>query len=111
LEYKAEGMSLRNDNGSQFIATAVRAFLKEKGVLQEFSHVATPGDNAYIEALHSNLQREVIDRFEFDSIYHAQMIIDRYYKWYNEKRRHSSLKGKTPQNIYNQYFNPNPLEN
>jgi putative transposase len=111
LEYKAEGMSLRNDNGSQFIATAVRAFLKEKGVLQEFSHVATPGDNAYIEALHSNLQREVIDRFEFDSIYHAQMIIDRYYKWYNEKRRHGSLKGKTPQNIYNQYFNPNPFEN
>jgi putative transposase len=111
LEYKAEGMSLRNDNGSQFIATAVRAFLKEKGVLQEFSHVATPEDNAYIEALHSNLQREVIDRFEFDSIYHAQMIIDRYYKWYNEKRRHGSLKGKTPQNIYNQYFNPNPFEN
>lgn len=60
LEYKAEGITLRNDNGSQFIATAVREFLKEKGVYQEFSHVATPEDNAYIEALHSNLQREVI---------------------------------------------------
>ena len=36
-------------------------------------------DNADIEALHSNLQREVIDRFEFDSLYHAQMIIERYY--------------------------------
>ena len=45
---------------------------------REFSHVATPEDNAYIEALHSNLQREVIDRFEFDSIYHAQMTINRY---------------------------------
>ena len=111
LEYKAEGMSLRNDNGSQFIAGAVRQFLKEKGVLQEFSHVATPEDNAYIEALHSNLQREVIDRFEFDSIYHAQMIIDRYYLWYNEKRRHGSLRGKTPNAVYNQYFNPNPFEN
>lgn len=110
LEYKTEGMTLRNDNGSQFIATAVRAYLKEKGILQEFSHVATPEDNAYIEALHSNLQREVIDRFEFDSIYHAQMIIDRYYKWYNEKRRHGSLKGRTPQIIWNQYFNPNPFE-
>lgn len=56
LEYKAEGMSLRNDNGSQFITQAVRQYLKEKGILQEFSHVATPEDNAYIEALHSNLQ-------------------------------------------------------
>ena len=110
LEYKAEGMTLRNDNGSQFIAGVVRQFLKEKNILQEFSHVATPEDNAYIEALHSNLQREVIDRFEFDSIYHAQMIIDRYYKWYNEKRRHGSLKGRTPGSVYNHFFNPIPFE-
>jgi putative transposase len=78
LEYKAEKMSLRNDNGSQFIAHAVREFLQEKNVLQEFSRVATPEDNAFIEALHSNLQREVIDRFEFDSVYHAQKVIAYY---------------------------------
>ncbi|MEO6550734.1 MAG: IS3 family transposase [Ferruginibacter sp.] len=108
LEYPTEGMTLRNDNGSQFIANAVRQYLKEKKVLQEFSHVATPEDNAYIEALHSNLQREVMDRFEFDSIYHAQMIIDRYYKWYNEKRKHGSLQRKAPETVWNQYFNPFP---
>jgi putative transposase len=111
LEYKTEGMTLRNDNGSQFIAGAVRQYLKEKGIYQEFSHVATPEDNAFIEALHSNLQREVIDRFEFESIYHAQMIIDRYYRWYNEKRRHGSLDGRTPQSVWDQYYNPNPFEN
>lgn len=110
LEYKAEGMSLRNDNGSQFIANVVREYLKEKGVYQEFSHVATPQDNAYIEALHSSLQREVIDRFEFDSIYHAQIVIDRYYKWYNEKRRHWSLNGQTPETVWKNY-NPIPFEN
>jgi putative transposase len=109
LDYKIEGMSLRNDNGSQFIAIAVREYLKEKGIYQEFSHVATPEDNAYIEALHSNLQREVIDRFEFDSIYHAKMIIDRYYKWYNEKRRHGSLQGRTPQAVWDQYLIRFPL--
>jgi putative transposase len=108
MEYQAEGMTLRNDNGSQFIAGAVRQYLKDKRILQEFSHVATPEDNAYIEALHSNLQREVMDRFEFESIYHAQMIIDRYYKWYNEKRRHGSLSGKTPEIVWNKYFNPFP---
>ena len=76
------------------------------------AHSSLPqqSDLAYIEALHSNLQREVMDRFEFDSIYHAQMIIGRYYKWYNEKRRHGSLKGKTPIAVYNQYFNPNPFD-
>jgi len=110
LEYKIKGMSLRNDNGSQFIAKVVREYLKDKGVYQEFSHVATPEDNAYIEALHSNLQREVIDRFEFESIYHAQLIIDRYYKWYNEKRRHGSLKRQTPDTVWKKY-NPGPFEN
>jgi transposase InsO family protein len=47
LQYKSEGMSPKNDNGSQLIAGAVRQFLKSKGVLQEFSHVAKPEDNAY----------------------------------------------------------------
>lgn len=73
LDYKAEGMWFRNDNASQFTANTVREYLKEKGVYQESSHVDRPQDNAYIEALHSNQQR---------------VVIDRYYKWYNEKRRH-----------------------
>jgi putative transposase len=77
---------------------------------QEFSHVATPEDNAYIEALHSILQREVIERFEFESIYHAQLVINRYYKWYNEKRRHGSLGGQTPEIVWKKY-NPIPFEN
>lgn len=111
LEYKPDGMTIRNDNGGQFIAAVVRQFLKSKGVYQEFSRVATPEDNAYIEALHSNLQREVINRFEFESIYHAQLVIDRYYKWYNEKRRHGSLKRRRPEEIWNEYFfNPFPYK-
>jgi transposase InsO family protein len=110
LEYKAEGMSIRNDNGSQFIAQVVREYLREKGVYQEFSHVATPEDNAYIEAFHSNLQREVMERYEFDSIYHAQMVLDRYYEWYNEKRRHGALKRQTPNHVFKKY-NPIPFEN
>jgi putative transposase len=107
LEYKAEGITLRNDNGSQFIATAVREYLKEKGGYQELYHVATPQDNAYIEAMHSMLQWEVIESFEFESIYQAQFIIDRYYKWYNEKRRHGSLGGQTPDKVWKNY-NPIP---
>ena len=94
MEYRIENITLRNDNGSQFIAGVVRQFLKEKGVNQEFTHVATPEENAYIEALHSNVQREVVERFEFESIYHAQMIFSRYYEWYNNYRKHGSLGRK-----------------
>jgi putative transposase len=68
LEYKIEGITLRNDNGSQFIAGVVRQFLKDKGFNQEFTHVATREENAYIEALHSNVQCEVVERYAFESI-------------------------------------------
>lgn len=97
MEYKIEGMTIRNDNGGQFIAGVVRQYLKEKGVNQEFTHVATPEENAYIEALHSNVQREVVERFEFESVYHAQMIFHRYYEWYNKHRKHGSLGRKSPE--------------
>ncbi len=49
MDYKTEGMIFRNDNGSQFIAGVVRQFLKDKGVIHEFTHVATAEENAYIE--------------------------------------------------------------
>ena len=110
LQYHPEGMTLRNDNGSQFIASAVRQYLKGKGIYQEFTHVATPQDNGYIESLHASLQREVIDRFEFETLEQAQSVIGRYYNWYNEKRRHWSLQRGTPAQVWNQYFNPWPYK-
>ena len=95
MEYKIEGITLRNDNGSQFIAGVVRQFLKDKGVTQEFTHVATPEENAYIEALHSNVQREVVEQYEFESIYHAQIIFNRYYEWYKNDRKQGELGSKS----------------
>ena len=97
MEFKIEGITLRNDNGSHFIAGVVRLFLKDKGVNQEFTHVATQEEIVYIEALHSNVLREVVDRFEFESIYHAQIIFNRYYEWYNNHRKHAALCRKSPE--------------
>jgi hypothetical protein len=47
MEYKIEGITLRNDNGSQFIAGVVRQFLKDKGVNQEFTGYFTPKFTTY----------------------------------------------------------------
>ena len=74
LEYRIAGYTIRNDNGSQFIAKMVREFLIEKGVIQEFTHVATPEENSYIEAFHSIVQIEVVERFDFESFHHAKMF-------------------------------------
>ena len=42
------GVSVRTDNGSQFIAHSVREFFTQAGITQEFTHVATPEENAHI---------------------------------------------------------------
>ena len=39
MEYKTDGIALRNGNGVQFIAGVVRQILKGKGVNQEFTNV------------------------------------------------------------------------
>lgn len=96
LKYSLKGVIIRNDNGSQFIAHKLRQALQDMEALQEFTHVATPEENAYIEAFHSIQQRELMDRFQFVSYYDARQHIRRYMYWYNHLRRHGSLKGMTP---------------
>lgn len=97
LMYDLKGVIIRNDNGSQFLANQVRAFLIQLEAQQEFTHVATPEENAYIEAFHSILQRELIDRFEFSSFYEAKQHLENYMQWYNYERKHKRLGRITPQ--------------
>ena len=109
LEYPITGMRLRNDNGSQFIAHKVRDFLKMMGVYQEFTHVATPEENAYIESFFKLLQTEVMERFEWNSFFQLQLLINRYIEFYNSERIHSAIEYLSPNNYlmkYNQKLNP-----
>jgi len=87
------------------IAQNLQVLSADDVLARELQYVATPEENAYIEALHSNFQREVVERFEFESIYHAQMIFNRYYDWYNNHRKHGALGRKSPE----QYLRENDL--
>lgn len=90
-EYGIKGVTIRNDNGSQFIANNVKQYLRTAEANQEFTHIATPEENSYIEAFHSIVQREVVDRFEFDSFYHAKHTLAAHRNWYDNKRLHRSI--------------------
>lgn len=96
LRYGLKGVFIRNDNGSQFIANQVRQTLQAMEANQEFTHVATPEENAYIEAFHSIEQRELIDRYIFSSYYDAKQHIEKYMIWYNTKRKHGAIGWLTP---------------
>lgn len=96
LQYGIKGVTIRNDNGSQFIANEVKQFLCSAEAKQEFTHIATPEENAYIEAFHSIVQREVIDRFEFESFYEAKSTFTKHREWYNNHRKHGQIGRITP---------------
>lgn len=96
LRFGLKGVIIRNDNGSQFIARQVREVLQSLEAQQEFTHVATPEENAYIEAFHSIEQSELIDRHSFLSFYDAKQHIEKYMHWYNFKRKHGAIGFITP---------------
>lgn len=104
-QYGIKGVTVRNDNGSQFIANDVRAFLASSDATQEFTHVSTPQENSYIEAFHSIVQTEVIQRFEFASYYEAKLAFEKHLYWYNNQRKHGQLGRITPQQKWDQYQN------
>ncbi len=102
-QYQVKGMTLRNDNGSQFIAHTVRNYLQEKEVVQEFIHVSTPQENSFIEAYHSVIDRELLQPRQFATIEEAVQIFNRWRQFYNHRRLHGSLGNKTPAYIWERY--------
>jgi transposase InsO family protein len=96
LMYNLKSVTIRNDNGAQFIAHKVRNYLKQLEARQEFTHVATPEENSYIESFHSIMQRELIDRHHFESYYESKLHMEKYMWWYNYKRRHEQIGNVTP---------------
>ena len=91
-----ESVVIRSDNGSQFTAKKVREYLGIIGVQQEFPHVATPEENAHIEAYHGILKKEVFARFDYRSFGEIQQILKRFVKFYNNERLHGLLGRITP---------------
>jgi putative transposase len=104
-QYGIKGVTVRNDNGSQFIANDVKQFLASTEARQEFTHIATPQENSYIEAFHSIVQTEVIERYEFAGFYEAKNTFRKHLEWYNNERKHGQLGRITPQAKWNQYQN------
>ncbi len=97
LDYRyPDNIVIRSDNGSQFIAKKVREYLGLVGVEQEFTHIATPEENAHIEAYHGILKKEVFNRFEYRTFGEIEKILKEYVRFYNHERLHGLLGRITP---------------
>jgi len=87
---------IRSDNGSEFIGKAVNGWLAENGIKPIFIEPGKPWQNGKGESFNGKLRDECLSREWFSSVKEAQVVIEKWRKFYNEERPHSSLGYLTP---------------
>lgn len=92
------------DQGSQFTSEAFTSVLKDHGIKISMDGVKRALDNIYVERLWRSLKYEEIYLNDYASMLDLRHAVDRYFKFFNERRYHQSLEYKTPDEIYGQRF-------
>lgn len=87
---------LRSDNGPEFIATAVRQWLSNVGVKTRYIDPGKPWQNAFGESFNSRFRDECLNQEVFYGLADARVIVNRWWRYYNTERPHSSLDYKSP---------------
>jgi putative transposase len=87
---------LRSDNGSEFIAKAVKRWLKERAVRTHYIDPGAPWQNAYGESFNGKLRDECLNMETFTTVREAKFILGQWRDYYNNQRPHSSLNYLTP---------------
>lgn len=87
---------IRSDNGPEFIAKAVKAWLERSGVKTLYIEPGSPWENAYSESFNSRFRDELLNREIFTSLFEAQVLAEAYRLEHTHERPHSSLGYRTP---------------
>lgn len=90
------GLTLRVDNGSQYMSRAFRSSMTSLGITLEYIYVNTPEQNGHIESFHKTLKKEYVWPREFANIQEAKEAIHAAFEDYNHHRIHSAIQYLTP---------------
>jgi len=87
---------IRSDNGPEFIARVIRAWMSGAGMETLYIEPGAPWENGYAESFHSKVRDELLNAEEFASWLEAQVLGKAWKREYNHVRPHSSLRYRTP---------------
>lgn len=94
------GLIVHTDGGGQYMDKEFREILDGHKYLQSMTRVENHYDNAFAESLFSRFKAELLRGQPFQNLWETQSEIFEYIEvYYNRKRRHSSLKYKSPENF------------
>lgn len=89
-----------SDQGSQFTSHQYTGILKDNRINISMDGRGRCMDNIFTERFWRTLKYEEVYLKSYDGIGEAKENINRYIKWYNDGRRHSSLGKRTPAEVY-----------
>ena len=87
---------LRSDNGPEFIARAIKEWLRQKGVQTHYIDPGCPWQNAFGESFNDKVRTECLNLELFYTVQDAKGILNSWRRHYNTARPHSSLGYRTP---------------
>jgi putative transposase len=88
------------DQGSHFTAKAFIERLKAKDVKISMDGRGRCLDNIFTERLWRTVKYEDVYLHSYQGLTEAQAGLDKYFRFYNERRRHQALDYRTPQEVY-----------
>jgi putative transposase len=88
------------DQGSQFTSTDFIKVLKDAEIAISMDGKGAWRDNVFVERLWRTVKYEEVYLRAYAGVGEARGSIGRYFGFYNGKRPHSSLGGKTPDQAY-----------
>ena len=88
------------DQGSQFTSTDFIKVLAAREIKISMDGKGTWRDNVFIERLWRSIKYEEVYLRAYASVSEARAGIGRYLSFYNTRRPHSSLDGRTPDQAY-----------
>lgn len=87
---------IRSDNGPEFIARELRAWLERIKVKTLYIEPGSPWENGYVESFNSRFRDELLNLEEFATLREAEILIERWRIFYNTKRPHSGINYRVP---------------
>lgn len=87
---------IRSDNGSEFTAKKIRAWLEELKTKPIYIEPGSPWENGFIESFNGKLRDELLNREIFYTLQEAKILIEHWRREYNQVRPHSALGYRPP---------------
>jgi putative transposase len=91
---------LNTDQGSQFTGTTFVDLVQQHGIQISMDGKGSWRDNVFVERLWKSVKYEEVYLHAYESVTEARQDLLRYFSFYNQRRPHSSLDGRTPDMVY-----------